>query len=203
MLYKFYSLLFSLLLFFIINFISPGDGITDLIQPINLSAGTTDSVLVSDMFYAKSYKSLKPLKNPIVQVKLNYNKTKLIFIPSPDFEGILLIDFNFDNNTYEIPVRVYKLQQVTFIFKPNENYKNVFLFGSFNSWNRSALPMNKNGNIYQVTIPLEPGRYQYKFFADGKELMDPDNPQKIPNGMGDYNSVLSVTPEHKTEPFLH
>ena len=63
--------------------------------------------------------------------------------------------------------------------------------------------MNKNGNIYQVTIPLEPGRYQYKFFADGKELMDPDNPQKIPNGMGDYNSVLSVTPEHKTEPFLH
>ena len=201
--YKLYKLLFILFLFSIVNLISFGKNIGDLIQPINLSAGTADSVLISDIFYAESYNDLKLLKNPDIEVKFNKDRTKLILFPSTNFEGISLIDFSFDNDIYEIPVRVNKMQQITFTFRPDSEYKDVYLFGSFNSWNRNSLPMNKNRNIYQVTIPLEPGRYQYKFFADGKELIDPDNPQKIPNGMGDYNSVLSVAPRHKTEPFLY
>ena len=200
---KFYKLFYSLFLFFIINCISFGKDIHDLIQPLNLSAGVSDTVLVSDMFYAENYNNMTLLKNPVIKVKFNNDKTKLIFAPSADFEGISLVDFNFDNNTYEIPVRVNRMQHITFTFKPDQQYKKVFLFGSFNSWDRNSLPMNKEGKIYHITIPLEPGRYQYKFFADGKELIDPDNPQKIPNGMGDYNSVLSVAPKHKTEPFLH
>ena len=63
--------------------------------------------------------------------------------------------------------------------------------------------MKENNGEYDISIPLEPGRYQYKFFADGAELIDPQNPNKIPNGMGDYNSVLTVNAKHKTQPFLH
>ncbi len=201
--FKFYTLHFSLFLFFIFNFNSLGEPIQDLIEPINLSAGTTDSVLISDIFYAKNYTGLKLLESQVIKLRFNYNKTKLILTPSGDFEGIVLVDFNFDNNSYEIPVRVNRIQQITFNFKPDDKYKNVFLFGSFNSWDKNNIPMKKEGDIFQATIPLEPGRYQYKFYADGKELIDPVNPQKIPNGMGDYNSVLSVAPRHAAEPFLH
>ncbi|MCK7525307.1 MAG: glycogen-binding domain-containing protein [Ignavibacteriales bacterium] len=58
--------------------------------------------------------------------------------------------------------------------------KQVSLFGQFNSWDRQNLPMkDSNGDgIFEVEIPLDPGRYEYKFYVDGKELVDPANPDK-------------------------
>ena len=176
--------------------------ITDLIEPLNLVSGETDSTLISDLFYADNYNNIKIASNPFVKMRFNYDKTKFIFIPSENFEGITLIDFKLGDNIYEMPVRVSQEQYVTFSFKPVKNYNKVFLFGSFNSWDRSSLEMKNNNGTYQIKIPLEPGRYQYKFFADGNELMDPDNPEKISNGMGDYNSVVTVEPKHKAQPFL-
>jgi hypothetical protein len=121
------------------------------------------------------------IKNPSIDVKFNYDKTKLIFNPENNFEGMGLIGFNFYGREYKIPVKVNKEQYIEFTFNPGKRYSKVFLFGSFNSWNRSDLEMKNKDSAYQVTIPLEPGRYQYKFFADGVELIDPTNPEKIPN----------------------
>ena len=204
MLYKIFTKLpvvFFLLIFFTINL--NAQKIYDLIQTQNFVAGRTDSVLISDMFYADKYDELDLVKNSFIDVKFNFDKTKLIFTPENNFEGMGLIGFNFYGGKYEIPVRVNKEQNIEFTFNPGKRYSKVFLFGSFNSWNRSDLEMKNKDSAYQVTIPLEPGRYQYKFFADGVELIDPANPEKIPNGMGDYNSVLTVEPKHKTQPFLH
>lgn len=75
--YKLYKMFFSLFIFLILNFISFGESIPDLIQPLNLSAGVTDSVLISDIFYAENYKNLILIKNPDIGVNLNYNKSKL------------------------------------------------------------------------------------------------------------------------------
>ncbi|MEY2538683.1 MAG: hypothetical protein QOG67_2423, partial [Verrucomicrobiota bacterium] len=46
-----------------------------------------------------------------------------------------------------------------------------------------------------VDLPLEPGRYGYKFIVDGKWMLDPDNPQTEDNGLGDKNSIAAVTGE--------
>ena len=55
---------------------------------------------------------------------------------------------------------------------------------------------DSDGNgIYEISVPLDPGRYEYKFFVDGKELIDPQNPVKVPNGLGDYNSILIIESE--------
>jgi len=194
---------FILTICFILNFILLGKGITDLIKPLNLSTGTTDSVLISDMFYAEDYSNIKLISSPSVEIKFNFDKTKLILTPDKNFEGMTFIEFNFNGNTYEIPVRVNREQNVTFKFKPEKSFNKVFLFGSFNSWNRGSLEMKNDNGTWEITIPLEPGRYQYKFFADGSELIDPGNPEQIPNGMGGYNSVLTVEAKHKTNPFLH
>ncbi|HKI77229.1 MAG TPA: alpha-amylase family glycosyl hydrolase, partial [Ignavibacteriaceae bacterium] len=128
--------------------------------------------------------------------------TKLLITPDKNFEGMSLIGFVFNDKDYQLPVRVNKDQILKFTFKSERNYKKVFLFGSFNSWNRSELEMKDENGVYSISIPLEPGRYQYKFFADGNELTDPDNNDKIPNGMGDYNSVLTVEAKNKSVPFL-
>src|ERR1035437_7235272 len=195
------TVIFSLLILFTINL--NAQKIYDLIQTQNFVAGKTDSVLISDMFYADKYDELVLTKNSSINLKFNFDETKLIFTPQNNFEGIGLIGFNFFGRKYEITVRVNKAQYIEFTFSPGKKYTKVFLFGSFNSWNRSDLEMKNKDSAYQVTIPLEPGRYQYKFFADSVELIDPANPEKIPNGMGDYNSVLTVEPKHKTQPFLH
>ena len=90
--------------------------ITDLIGPLNLVSGRIDSTLISDMFYADSYSNIGIISNLFVKVKFNYDKTKFIFSPSEDFEGMTLIDFEFDDDIYEIPVRVSREQFVTFSF---------------------------------------------------------------------------------------
>ncbi|MDX1799144.1 MAG: isoamylase early set domain-containing protein, partial [Candidatus Lokiarchaeia archaeon] len=177
--------------------------IKDLIEPVNLIAGRMDSTLISDMFYANDYAGITLDHNPAIKAKFNFDKSKLIFNPPPDTEGLFLVGFSFYKNHYVIPVRVIQQQMVKFKFKPEKKYAKVFLFGSFNSWNRSDLQMKESNGEYEITIPLEPGRYQYKFFADGAELVDPENSDKIPNGMGDYNSVLTINPKHKSQPFLH
>jgi glycosidase len=203
----FYKFKYQLNFFFLIFFLSiitvvKAQTIRQLIQPLNLSSGKTDSVLISDMFYANLYKSFKIIKNPVIDVKFNYDKTKLILIPKKTFQGISLVDFEFGNKTYEIPIRVSEEEEITFTFKPEKHYSKVYLFGSFNSWTRSELEMKYDNGTYRTTIMLEPGRYQYKFFADGKELIDPKNPEQIPNGMGGFNSVLTIEPKHKSQPFL-
>ncbi|MCW8996689.1 MAG: alpha-amylase family glycosyl hydrolase, partial [Psychromonas sp.] len=83
--------------------------------------------------------------------------------------------------------------------------KRVNLFGQFNSWDRNSLPMSdiEGKGIYEISIPLDPGRYEYKFFVDGAELIDPKNPVKVPNGLGDFNSVIIIEPSKEDNIYLH
>ncbi|MGA8264866.1 MAG: alpha-amylase family glycosyl hydrolase [Ignavibacteriaceae bacterium] len=201
---NFTKFLFSILLFLTLTSKLPAQKINQIIQSVNLISGKPDSVLISDMFYANSYSGLTlNNNNSDVDVKFNFDRTKFIFTSKAGIEGLILVNFNFHKKPYVIPVRVLEQQMISFRVKPSKKYDKVFLFGSFNSWNRSDLEMKENKGEYKITIPLEPGRYQYKFFADGSELIDPQNPNKIPNGMGNYNSVVTVDAKHKTQPFLH
>ena len=200
----FFKILFPLLFLSIISFsCSKQQNITDIIEPVNINSGTTDSLTISDIFYAENYDNLILNEQKEVEAELNFDKTKLIITAPKDFEGVALVSFNFEDKDYFIPVRVNKQQYFTFNFKTNKNYKNVFLFGSFNGWNRSNLEMNKVDNGYSLSLALEPGRYQYKFFADGEELIDKSNPEKISNGMGSYNSVFTVENKNNDNSFLH
>lgn len=76
-----------------------------------------------------------------------------------------------------------------FTFRSSRNVSHVFLSGSFNNWSTGGLPMTKNGDLWQVTLPLKPGRYEYKFIADGKWFRDPENVLKTDDFCGGFNSV--------------
>lgn len=65
--------------------------------------------------------------------------------------------------------------------------KKVALVGEFNKWYRQ--PMKRDGDIWSISIPLAPGKYQYVFVVEdgksgpkGRRVADPNNDQKTKDG---------------------
>lgn len=73
------------------------------------------------------------------------------------------------------------------------NARQVWLAGDFNNWDTKAGPMQKgrDGEWY-LALPLKPGRYEYRFFADGTWHDDPAATQRTANSMGTQNCVRVV-----------
>ncbi len=83
---------------------------------------------------------------------------------------------------------------VTFTYE-NPKARAVYLAGDFNRWNAFALPMQKDSSgVWTITVPLVPGRVQYKFVVDGVWVADPSNPEKGVLGPGGPSSVRMVSP---------
>lgn len=178
--------------------------IKDIIPVVKLISGETDSVLVSDLFYVENY-DLKFEDTPNIEIKYLIESRTLILRANDNFEGMTLLDFAYHNRTYSIPVTVELLQKHKFTFTPKKKYEAITLFGSFNQWNRKDLPMQDDDGdgTYEITLPFEAGRYEYKFYADGEELLDPTNPDKIASGVGTENSLLNIKPRHTENVYLH
>lgn len=71
----------------------------------------------------------------------------------------------------------------------------VSLVGDFNDWDAAATPMTPapGDGVWSITVPLEPGRYQYAFLVDGATwLRDPRAPPALEDDFGRPNSVLTV-----------
>ena len=191
------------LIFMSLQIFSQPAEIKDIITPIKVISGRTDSIIVSDLFYMSEY-SITFIQGKNIVTEFNKEKKILIVRTNPDFEGVSTIDFRFGDNIYSIPIYGKKLSKLKFSFKPEKKYKTISLFGSFNNWDRKSLPMTDAGNgNYEITIPLEPGRYEYKFFADGEELNDPLNNETIANGIGGINSLITIPNLHDEKIFLH
>lgn len=82
--------------------------------------------------------------------------------------------------------------------------RQVNLAGEFNNWlgtaNGSRLDPNidpmsdlDGDGIWEITLPLPPGRYQYKYVIDQVDWQkDPANPEQTDDGYGGFNSILVV-----------
>lgn len=66
--------------------------------------------------------------------------------------------------------------------------------GTFNNWDQSKTPMRRDGSdsIWKVSLPLKPGRYEYRFVVDGQWISDPNARESAINDFGSTNSVLVV-----------
>ncbi len=69
----------------------------------------------------------------------------------------------------------------------------VRLAGDFNGWQPERTPLKPlRGGMYQVVLPLNPGRYRYRYVVDGTWRNDPANGHVETNPFGDLNSVIEV-----------
>jgi 1,4-alpha-glucan branching enzyme len=69
--------------------------------------------------------------------------------------------------------------------------KKVSLAGDFNNWNVDSHLFKKDskGN-WKITVELELGRYEYRFFIDGEWRNDTNCTSFIPNPYNSENCVL-------------
>ena len=83
-------------------------------------------------------------------------------------------------------------RKVKFEFSEPEA-REVCLAGDFNGWNSGTNPMKMAGNgLWQATLPLAPGKYEYLFLADGNWKNDPACSCFVPNPFGSKNCVRTV-----------
>ena len=80
--------------------------------------------------------------------------------------------------------------------------KEVFVAGTFNQWKPDAAPLHNHlpNAKWVATLPLSPGRHEYKFVVDGQWCCEPgasdesrDNPGYCSNSFGTMNRVVEVS----------
>lgn len=97
------------------------------------------------------------------------------------------------SNQYDIPVLRSAKQKHIFNFSdPKHKYKTIAISGEMNAWNPANTPLNFKNGIWSANLYLEPDKYAYQIVLDGKSQLDPQNKIKMENGIGGWNSILTV-----------
>jgi 1,4-alpha-glucan branching enzyme len=82
--------------------------------------------------------------------------------------------------------------KIKFVYPAPEADK-VSLAGDFNNWDTLANPMKKTKKgIWEVTVNLKQGKYEYRFYADEKWENDPLCTECVPNTFGSMNCIKVV-----------
>ena len=85
-----------------------------------------------------------------------------------------------------------KKRKVSFKFY-GPDAKKVSLLGDFNQWHPDKHPMKIDADgVWQKSIFVAPGTYEYKFQVDGKWENDPENPMVCENKFGTRNNFVVV-----------
>jgi hypothetical protein len=117
---------------------------------------------------------------------------------------MLVIDkwMNFTGNGAETPVVygvnnfilsyvfAYGKEKSQFYLPALKTAGKVYISGSFNGWSTTQNPMQSVADGWMTDLPLKPGKYLYKYIADGKWIPDPNNKLREKDGAGGYNSVV-------------
>ena len=78
----------------------------------------------------------------------------------------------------------------------NDSASTVAILGDFNDWEEGGMPLRRvtaKAGVWEITIPLAPGRYHYTFVVDGKNwIADPLAPRTLEDDFGRPNSVITV-----------
>jgi len=87
---------------------------------------------------------------------------------------------------------VYSKEKMFKFYAPNA--KEVYVVGDFNNWkvDKSGRLERKETGDWEKSFYLLPGKYRYKFVADGLWFWDPKNPEKEPNPYGDFDSIFNI-----------
>jgi len=71
--------------------------------------------------------------------------------------------------------------------------QSVSIAGDFNQWNPSSHPLTMDDKgIWRMSLPLNPGQYEYRFFVDGEWQNDPNGSSSVEDLLGTSNSLKIV-----------
>jgi glycosidase len=157
------------------------------------TAGVTDTLWVRDLIAAKPHHVRVLDRGGLADLQADHER--LILRLAPGARGVFLPRLRFDAGVRTIAVAVAPRRAHLFRWQaPPGEARAVRLFGTMNGWNRESLPLlDEDGDgIWERVVPLEAGRYEYKYWVDDKELLDPAVDERVANGFGGYNNVLVI-----------
>ena len=69
----------------------------------------------------------------------------------------------------------------------------VRVTGSFCDWAEDGYPLKKDKQgVWKISVPLSPGRHEYRFLVDGEWRDDPKAENRVPNDYGGHNAIVEV-----------
>jgi 1,4-alpha-glucan branching enzyme len=91
-----------------------------------------------------------------------------------------------------IEVTANKIQVKLRLDRPDA--KAVSIAGDFNHWDTETHPMHQDKHgVWTKTIMVSPGRYGFRFVADGQWCNAPINSAKCQNCFGSQNNFIVVS----------
>ena len=170
---------------------------SNFIPTIQTQFGESSNLILSN--YIDNYGDCQ-IKSISDNLNLQLQNDTLVVHQKNTVSGIELIEIACEGNEYHIQVRKRFSKDVEFdYFSDNENL-NVFVMGNFNDWNRNSHPLDFINGVYNLSINFTPGNYEYKFVVDGNEILDNNNLDSIPNGLGGWNNTFQVHKENVNTP---
>ena len=163
---------------------------------VRLVAGRPDTVVVADLFAGAQSVSVPSPDGPVRARSLGDGRLVL----EAEAMGLALVPLVVDGEAVALAVEAAVQPEVTFRFVPDLTTADaplpeVFVIGGFNDWSRSATPLVRQPDgALAATVPITPGRYEYKLTVDGAEVLDPASADSVANPFGAYNNVLVVAP---------
>ncbi len=183
----------------------------DFFKPINLGIGKTQ-ICLGDFFPGAKIKNVTIDKRTGYSIIDRREDTITVSKSVNHTNPMALLDVLVSNNgidkVYSIPVKKSSKRLLNFTFSdPKHTLKQVQIKGTFNAWNAGSLNLNFiNGQWFGAVWAAE-GIHQYVYVLNGnKEVRDPNNKDSVSNGMGSYNSKLSIEAKSislKTYSFSH
>ena len=165
----------------IVGLASPAKMFTDF-TVVNLEDYFSDASLVDSAFIEgeKFSRELETTKRVGIKPEILPSKLSLMKVWAKGIEYSILLK------------KSEKIKQKITFDPKGENIKKVQIKGEMNAWNTSNTKFSLKNGIWEAEFFAQPGKYQYIFVIDGKETLDPANSDTITNGMGGFNSLMTV-----------
>lgn len=164
--------------------------IVGLASPVNLEFGET-AIITADYFINPALiDSVIPPAGLTAELSSSKDEIRLTGTLAEDADVLAIW---LQGYAYHMLLKKSSKEEVTFTFNPRgRNYRQIQVKGEFNNWNAASAPLQKKGDIWEITLLVNKGVYQYVYVVDGREIPDPDNPVSVSNGMGGTNSIVQV-----------
>ncbi len=175
-----------------LNLPAEGENNLNLNTLLTLSQG--ENIIVTQDFISNP-SEIDSVSSDEIAVTLTDKKYKIQLNVTPETPIFFNINIWVKGVPYAIPCQKSDKVDYVFSFNPQgKTYKRVQIAGQMNDWAPNLSPdfvLNEEG-LYTATLYLSPGTYLYQMALDGDWNHDPNNPDKVDNGYGKFNSILQV-----------
>lgn len=117
----------------------------------------------------------------------------VLFADGNPIPAVSFLELGFGQHKYHVPLKRSRQVIHRFEFDPGDaTYQQVQIAGNMNDWNPGSTNMELQDGKWVYDMEMDPGIYPYQLVVDGEWMLDPGNDVSVSNGMGGFNSLLTI-----------